>query len=290
MVMKSILITGATGNTGIAIIKALTAKHTRQQVIAGVRNVHIAYPAFEGHSLHLRHFDFESPETFSAAFANIDILFLLRPPHISDVRRYFVPLISTAVTCQVKHIVFLSVQGVENSRLIPHYKIEKLIKESKIPFTFIRPAYFMQNFTTTLNADLVKNKQIFLPAGDAKFTLIDVDDIGKVVAAVLGNAAQHAGQSYELTGDEPLSFEEMAQIISDGTGSKIKYISPNLLSFILEKRKQQIPLAFIMVMIMLHYLPRFQKTPRTTDWVKSLTGDDPKTFQEFVMENKLQLA
>ncbi len=42
----------------------------------------------------------------------------------------------------------------------------------------------------------------------------------------------------------------------------------------------------IVVMIMLHYLPRFQKEPYATDWVKRIINNEPKTFDEFVFENK----
>jgi len=81
-------------------------------------------------------FDFTNSATFNNAFQNIDILFLLRPPQISDVNKYFVPLIKAAKQSSIKHIVFLSVKGVEKSKIIPRHKIEKLIIESKIPYTF----------------------------------------------------------------------------------------------------------------------------------------------------------
>ena len=82
---------------------------------------------------------------------------MLRPPQISDVKKYFAPLVETAKKSSIKHIVFLSVQGVDNSKIIPHHKIEKSIVDSKIIYTFLRPAYFMQNFTTTLRNDLVND-------------------------------------------------------------------------------------------------------------------------------------
>lgn len=46
------------------------------------------------------------------------------------------------------------------------------------------------------------------------------------------------------------------------------------------------PTMLILVMIMLHYLPRFQKEPQITDWVKKITNNEPKTFDEFVFEHK----
>jgi len=189
----------------------------------------------------------------------------------------------------VKHIVFLSVQGVEDSKIIPHHKIEKLIVDSKIPFTFLRPAYFMQNFTTTLHTDLVKKQRIFLPAGEAGFTLIDVGDIGAVAAKILTEPKNHINKSYELTNNEILTFAEMARIISKGIGKIIDFISPNLIRFYWTKRKENVPSMFILVLIMLHYFPRFKKTPQTTPWVKIITGHEPTSFDNFVLQNKAQL-
>jgi hypothetical protein len=51
---------------------------------------------------------------------NIDVLFLLRPPHISEVETYFNPLLQSAKENNIKKIVFLSVQGAEKSKIIPH--------------------------------------------------------------------------------------------------------------------------------------------------------------------------
>ncbi|HKL36465.1 MAG TPA: hypothetical protein VJ899_09270 [Salegentibacter sp.] len=51
---------------------------------------------------------------------------MLRPPQIADVDKIFVPLMEEIKQSSVKHIVFLSVQGVEKNKIIPHHKIEKI--------------------------------------------------------------------------------------------------------------------------------------------------------------------
>ena len=144
----------------------------------------------------------------------------------------------------------------------------------------------MQNFSTTLRNDLVRHRQIYLPAGKAKFTLIDVRDIGEVAAVVLTNISQHVNRSYELTSDEKLTFKEMAATLSKSLGFEIRFKSPDLLSFFLTKRREKIPTMFILVLIMLHYLPRFQKDPEITDWVEKITGKKPITFEQFVRDNR----
>jgi hypothetical protein len=198
-------------------------------------------------------------------------------------------LIESAKKSKIKHIVFLSVQGVEKSSLIPHNQIEKMIEDSKIPYTFLRPAYFMQNFLTSLHEDLVMKKRIFLPAGNARFTLIDVQDIGNVASTILSNVSIYINTKYELTSTEKLTFPEMAIKLSEGLGIKINYLSPNLLRFFFTKRKEKIPFALILVMIMLHYLPRFQKDPTITNWVQTITGHPPISFKQFIQSNKISL-
>jgi hypothetical protein len=82
----------------------------------------------------------------------------------------------------------------------------------------------------------------------------------------------------------------MAEKLSKGLKTVIKYESPNLLKFFIVKRKEKMPIVLILVMIMLHYLPRFQKEPEITDWVNKLINVEPKTFDEFVFENKNLLS
>jgi uncharacterized protein YbjT (DUF2867 family) len=288
--MIKVLVTGATGNVGIEVIKALGGVKKNLQIYAGVRDVAEAKNKLNDDSILLTRFDFTDVDTYQPALDGCDILFLLRPPQIAEVAKYFKPIISTCISAGVKHIVFLSVQGVEKSKIIPHHKIEQLIVASKISYTFLRPAYFMQNFTTTLRKDLVLNRQIYLPAGRAKFTLIDVRDIGSVSAAILTNISSHINKSYELTCNERLNFSEMDTILSDNLGYTVSYKSPNLLSFFLTKKKEKTPTMLILVMIMLHYFPRFQKAPEITDWVQKIIRRNPITFEQFVNDNKTLLT
>lgn len=287
--MKKILITGATGNVGLEVINSLQKLTHSFEVRAAVRNPEKDAEKLGGLRPTLVPFDFTDPATFRPALIDCDLLFLLRPPQLSEVTKYFKPLIDTAKETGVQCIVFLSVQGVEHSSIIPHHKIEKLIVESGIPYVFLRPAYFMQNFTTTLLPDLLLRKRIFLPAGHAKFTLIDVRDIGAVAALILTDSAKHLHKAYELTNNEKRTFGEMAAALSQELGVTIQYESPNLLRFFWTKRRENVPTMLILVMIMLHYLPRFQKEPAVTDWIEKLTGTPPVSFAQFILDHHKRL-
>src|SRR6056297_3171587 len=135
--MNKILITGATGNVGTEAIRYLQMRNTSDQVVVGARNTEKAkhtFKEFEG--LEYVHFDFEDERTFNSALTGIDKVFLLRPPHISDISRYFTPLIDSIKTQNINGVVFLSVQGAEKSKVIPHNKIEKLIQNAGTDYIF----------------------------------------------------------------------------------------------------------------------------------------------------------
>jgi len=285
--MKRILITGATGNIGMETIRFLYEKDTTNQVIAGVRDIDKAKKIFSKFpQLEFVTFDFEHVDTFENALENIDTIFLLRPPQISDIPTYFQPLIEKIKQKSIQQIVFLSVQGAEISKLIPHNKIEKLIQDSGIDHIFLRPAYFMQNLTTTLLKDIQFKRQIILPAGKAKFNWIDVVNIGETAAILLNDFVNHKNQSIELTGYENETFAKVANLINEVVTDKIEYKNVNPFKFYRIKKNDGIPTGMIIVMIMLHLLPRFQKDPRISNSYEMLTGNKPTTLREFIYREK----
>lgn len=288
--MHNILITGATGNVGLETIKALRELTGNRSVTAGVRNLAKDRISLSDYDLAFVKFNFADSETYEPALKDCSTLFLLRPPQLADVDKYFKAFIERAVASGVRHVVFLSVQGAPGSRLIPHHKIEKLIVGSGIAYTFLRPAYFMQNFTATLRVDLVERKQIYLPTDNTEFTLIDVRDIGAVASRVLAYPNKHLNQAYDLTSDVPLTFRQMSEKLSEGLGVKISYESPTLWEFFWQKRREGLAPGFILVMIMLHYLPRFQNKPLQSPWVEKITGRVPITFEEFVHDYADELS
>lgn len=277
--MEQLLITGPTGNVGSAILRHFRPRPD-QQVLLGMRQPNAA-------DLQQRYVDFENMSATIEALDSVDVLFLLRPPHISG-NRTFASLMEGAKSKGVKHIVFLSVQGAERTSFIPHAKIEKLIRNSGMAYTFVRPSYFMQNLTTTLREDIQQRDRIFLPAGRAKFLWVDVDDIGKAIAAVLSDVTKHAYQAYTITGSELADFYEVARILTETLQRKIDFASPGPWRFFVEKKQQGTPVSFILVMLALHFLPRFQSPPPISYDLSLLTGGKPQTLAAFMRAHATQ--
>lgn len=285
--MSRILITGSTGNIGIEVIRFLMENDTSNEIIAAVRDIEKARRLFKAYErLDFVYFDFENPETFRVATHNIDRIFLLRPPHISDIEKYFRPLIEILKEQQIQEIVFLSVQGAEKSKVIPHNKIESLIKSFKFDYIFLRPSYFMQNLTTTLLGDIKTKQKIILPSGSAKFNWIDIENIGETCSILLNRFYEFKNQAIELTGSENENFFKVVDLINASISRPISFENVSPLKFYKIKKRDGMKKGMIIVMIMLHFLPRFQKEPKISDFYERLTGKKPTKLIDFILRER----
>lgn len=285
--MTKILITGATGNIGFEVIKFLTKRNTSNQIIAGVRNITKAKKKFQQFpELEYVHFDFEDPNTFKNALYDIDRIFLLRPPHISDIKKYFKPLVEQLKKLQINEIIFLSVQGAEKSKIIPHNKIERLIKKFGFTSIFIRPSYFMQNLTTTLMDDIKSKRKIILPSGKAKFNWIDIENIAETTAILLDRFPDFKNRAIELTGYENENFYRVTDLINHEISNPISFENVNPLHFYKIKKGEGMKKGMIIVMLLLHFLPRFQKEPVISDFYEKLTTKKPTSLLTFITREK----
>jgi len=289
--MKRILITGATGNIGHEVVHYLSELNSDSEILAAVRNVEKAKVTFKNYpDLLFCHFDFENQSTYARAFKKVDILFLLRPPHISDVDKVFRPLLNSAKKIGINKILFLSVQGAEKSKVIPHNKIERLIQELEFKFIFVRPSYFMQNLTTTLLPEILKNQRITLPSGKAKFNWIDVKNIGEAIALLILNFDKYKNDAFEITGTENKNFGDVVDLMTDITGKRVKFNSINPISFYIRKKKEGMNRGFATVMTILHFLPRLQAEPKISGNYQKLTGKKPTTLKQFIQREKEKIT
>jgi uncharacterized protein YbjT (DUF2867 family) len=229
---ENILVTGADGNIGSEVIRQLSSKKSDElSIVGGVRSISKSKSKVKSLEHHkLVEMDYDNPETVTAALKGMDKLFLLTPTHPKMVD-FTSNLVNGAKEGHLKHIVKLShirvdaAEGPQINITHLHRQTEKIIEDSGIPFTFLRPNFFMQNF---VNFYLGKNQSsIYLPAGDGKVSFVDVRDIASVAVQSLTHNSDsiHSGKAYTITGPEPLSYSEAAEILSNHIGRKISYVN-----------------------------------------------------------------
>jgi uncharacterized protein YbjT (DUF2867 family) len=278
-----ILVTGATGNVGQEVIKEL--RRRGQRIVAAVfdeRDAQRAPADVEKVTL-----DFDRAETFAPAMRGIDKLFLMRPPQIADVERRLHPAIDAAQAAGVKQIVFLSLMGV-NPR-VPHYKVEQKILATGLPYTFVRPSFYMQNLDTFYRDDIRLRDELFVPAGGAKTSFIDVRDIGAVAAMALAEPG-HEGKAYTLTGSEALDYYEVAELFSGTQGRRITYKRPTPAEYAARQKALGVPDEFIDVMRMLYWTVRLGIGKKVTPELGELLGRAPVTMAQYAADYKERFA
>ena len=205
--MAAILVTGTSGNVGGAVLRALTAAgtHPRIAVRPGLTS-----PPPDGAVA----FDFTQPDRWSAAFAGVESMFLLRPPALGNVRRDLLPAVAAARDAGVRHVVFLSLQGAERNPLVPHATVEQWLRSSGMRWTFVRASFFHQNLSTTHAADIRDRDAIIVPAGRGATAFVDAEDVGAVAAAALLDPDRHADRAWTITGSRALTYDQVAAVLT----------------------------------------------------------------------------
>lgn len=277
-----IMVIGALGNVGSEVVKCLLAQgvsvraadlfpeKVRQRFGNGVESVL---------------FDFAKPETFAPAFKGIQKLFLMRPPQISNIQKYMVPALEATKAAGVKHMVFLSLIGIEQNKVVPHYKVEQWLLASGLDYTFLRCSFFMQNLNTTHRAEIRERDEIYIPVGNAKTSFLDVRDIGAVAALALTQPG-HEKKAYDLTGSEALDYYQVAGLFSQVLGRKITYKNPSALGFFVSQLQHKSNLMFALVTTWLYTNTRNGMANVLTGEVLRLLGRKPILMSQYIEDYK----
>lgn len=281
---KNVLITGATGNVGFALYQKLRDEENINIFAAG-RSVQRMKEVIGDAEINYRQHDFKDETTYDSCLENIDTVFLVRPPAISKVKKYIRPFLVKIKENNIKQLIFLSLQGAEKNILVPHHRVEKDIKNLELPYTFLRPSFFMQNLSTTHREEIKDRNEIYIPAGQGKTNFIDIRDIAEAAKVVISEEG-HLEQAYELTGPENLDYYQVAEIMSEVLKKAIVYRNPSIWQFYKRKRKEGYSLMYTFVMIGLYSASRFGSPPNKSDDLIRLIKKEPISFREFVKDNK----
>jgi len=217
-----ILVTGAGGTVGSALVKALGDARARFRVAYHSKEkAEKARAAGQDTAV----LDFARPETLAPALAGVDKVFLLGATTEDQAERE-TSAVREAKKAGVQHLVKLSAWEAAKEHYgfaRVHRKVEKEVEASGLAWTFLRPNCFMQN-TGNYFAGTIKSQGAFYqPTGDARVSQVDVRDIAAVAAKALTEAG-HAGKAYDLSGPKALSWGEVAETIGKAIGKPVKYV------------------------------------------------------------------
>ena len=281
-----ILLTGATGTSGSEIVKELTRLGVPFRVMVRTKagtgsGAQPGVDSVEG--------DFGKPETLDRALDGADKALMLAPPD-ARTAEYQKNFVAAAKRSRLNHLVKFSAQGADlNSPSVilrEHGVVEKMIEDSGIAFTHLRPTTFMQNFLGQKGT--INQGAIYAPIEEARIAFVDTRDIAAVAARTLAEKG-HEGKRYDITGPEPLTHGEIAAKLSAALDKPVKYvnISP-------EQFKQAMMTAGLSELLAdslngLFALWRQGTAAAVTNVVRDIGKKQPIGFAQFVIDYKAAL-
>ncbi|MER7118200.1 NmrA family NAD(P)-binding protein [Streptomyces goshikiensis] len=280
-----IVVMGATGATGNALLRSLLALGT--PVRALTRTPHRPIPGTTGaHQppVEVQYADAADPHSLRTAFKGAGQLFLAMANSPAQVELE-TRVIDIAAHTGIGHIVKISAPAAEPDSPVAisrgHHAVEEHLRASGLTHTVLRPYAFMQNLLRL--APTVAQGVIVGTMGDAPCNYIDCRDIGDVAAAAL-TRPDIAGGTYALTGPEAVAYPELASRLSTLTGNQIRYVNltpDELRANLIHHARMPTWLAQHVTEIQQLAIAR-PETPTTT--VTDILGRRPRTLDAFLHE------
>lgn len=283
----SILVTGATGRIGSAIVERLATSGAEVRAFTRQPDTYKApagVTAVGG--------DLTDVPSVRAALKGVDTLFLLNSV-VPDELTQGLAALGLAREAGIRRIVYLSVLNGDRFADVPHftvkYTIERAIEQYDLPATVLRPSYFMQNDIDI--KDVIAQHGVYpMALGDVGVSMVDVRDIVDIAVAALLRRSRAAGalprEVIELAGPDPITGTSAARIWSEALGRSVVYGGDDLDVAEANIARQAPSWAAYDLRLM---LARFQSDgmlakPATQDIMTSLLGRAPRSYRDFVRE------
>ncbi|REA56858.1 hypothetical protein DSL64_25435 [Dyadobacter luteus] len=279
---SKILVTGATGTMGRALVQNLLSKGLAFD--AAVRDVERAKVQL-GISDHLVYFDFEDPSSFEKATDGVDSVFLLGPPFNLEIVDLLSPFIDFLKEKSIKKVVYLSALGEEIMKNLPwHIAIAEKLHNDDFDYTVLKPSVFSQNFKNYAGDMIMKDNVIFVTAGEGRVAFIDADDVAEVASIVLTKDG-HSKKTYPLTGPEAYTFYDAAEILTEIMGMQIFYPNPTDEQFVAGLTAAGIPDDMIQYMLRAYGMMANNNTDIINNVVEQITGKKPSSLKDVLIRD-----
>jgi NAD(P)H dehydrogenase (quinone) len=220
-----IVITGATGQLGHLVVKALLKKVPASGIVAAVRNVEKARD-IAALGVQVRQADYTQPATWDAALKGADKVLLISSSEIGQRAKQHRAVIDAAKRAGVKLLAYTSVLRADTSPLglaAEHKETEDYLRASGVPFVLLRHGWYTENYTMGIPGALAHGA-VYGCAGNGRIASATRADYAEADVAAL-TADNQTGKVYELAGDTAYTLAELAAEISRQSGKNIGYVN-----------------------------------------------------------------
>jgi uncharacterized protein YbjT (DUF2867 family) len=214
MMSEKTLVLGASGNVGARVVALL--QRAGHGVIGATRQpVHDAQVRF----------DLLDRATHAAALDGVGTVMLMARPGDEEAHLHAAPFIEAMRAARVHRVVVLSALGAGLRPEFSMRKLERLVEQSGLAWTHVRPNFFMQMLALPpLSTETAERGTLSLPLADARVAYVDAQDVAAVLCKALIDE-RLAGQAFEVSGPEALDHRTIATRIAGCTGTPVQYVA-----------------------------------------------------------------
>lgn len=268
-----IIVTGATGQLGGLVIQHLLKKAPTNQIVAVARNLEKASDLAE-FGIEVRQGDYNNPESLHDAFVDGTKLLFISSSETDDPLRVVqhANVVKAARDAGIKQIAYTGFAFAEdNPFALVHMATEYAIRTTNIPYTFLRNGGYTECFVNPSLKANVENGTIITNANKGKVNSVSRSDLALAAATVLTEDG-HENKEYNLVSNNPWSFDDLAEILSEVSGKSVVHQS---VSFEEEKNilvRAGMPESFAETTAFIYTTIAEGKMARTTDDLQKLIG------------------
>ncbi len=216
-----ILVTGASGKTGRAVVRQLSSSGA--QVRALVRREDQIAELLEDGAADVRVGDMAVLESVQSALSDCSAVYYICPNvHPAEVALGKVA-IAAAESLGVERVVYHSVLQPQLEAMPHHWqklRVEELLIRSRLDFTILQPAPYMQNLVVGWEQIATQGVYERPYSREARLSLVDIGDVAEVAALVLGESG-HERAIYELCGCHWMDGDAIAEVLGHVLGRRV---------------------------------------------------------------------
>ena len=234
--MQKTLITGATGHLGGRVAQLLLDRKGANNLAILSRHPSGATTTdFRSRGVDVREGDYANSAELREAFRGIEVLYFVSSSDVENRLAQHRNVVEAAKQAGVEHILYTSsVRKTEGPATVlhpivdAHKQTEDWIKGSGIDYTILRHNLYAEVAPLFIGDrdQLRQSKTVYLPAQDGRVALAPRADLAEAAAIILSDPRAYRNQTLSLNGSEAVTFGEVADMLSDITGEKINYVSP----------------------------------------------------------------
>ena len=278
-----ILVTGATGQLGTAVVKNLLESTSASQIGALVRDESKA-SALKEKGVDIRVGNYDDPASIDKAMQGIETVLLIAGTDEDNRLQQHQNFVDAAKKTGVQCIAYTSRtlkdrKTLANRLMEGHFQTEDYIKASGLNYALFRNVLYMDTIPQFVGGEKVFETGIHLPTGHGRVPFALRSEMGEAIAHALLES-DHGNRIYNLTGSESYSFDDVATTLSDLSGKKVGYAPAEKSAFETQMKERGTPEAMVQKVVgFLTDIKNGQEEEVSSD-LENLLGRKPASLKE----------